>query len=60
MNKPLIRHCKNCIYQEDSLISDFNVTCTVKYDYIITPRLSALLCRFYRLKGASNEPTKQV
>ena len=60
MNKPLIRHCKNCIYHEDTVISMFNVICPVKYDYITTPRLSALLCRFYRQKGASNEPTKQI
>jgi len=34
MDKPIIRHCKNCQWASCAIFTD-GLTCTVKYKYII-------------------------
>lgn len=54
MNKPKIRHCRNCQYHKVHYIGlkDFNfetyTNCRVKYKDIRLERLTALLCRHYK------------
>lgn len=47
MNKPMIRHCYNCKYKCEKFFHEY---CLVKYEYINSPRLRALMCRFYEQK----------
>lgn len=49
MNKPIIRHCKNCEYRT-AFLGDY---CDVKYKKLyngMSLRLRALLCRYYKQK----------
>lgn len=55
MNKPIIRHCKNCKWHDKTWLGGECAYCTVKYTLILCPRLVALLCRFYRKEEAENE-----
>ena len=48
MKKPMIRHCANCEYGKIRFLRD--VDCLVRYEIILSPRLRALFCRFYREK----------
>ena len=56
MNKPLIRHCKNCIWykpnyaecvENNPFYGLFSDDCQIKYRDIKHKRLTALLCRHY-------------
>lgn len=51
-DKPIIRHCKNCKYFEESLFGDGE--CNVKYQYIFSEvqRIKALCCGYYKQKGS--------
>ena len=66
MNKPIIRHCKNCKWYYlnlrkgfDPLNSTFHhKECEVKYINIRHQRLAALLCRYYtQMEGTDNGKT---
>lgn len=48
MEKPIIRHCRNCEFAKISVFD--NVYCTVKYEPCVWQRLEAVLCRFYKKK----------
>lgn len=51
MNKPKIRHCKNCAWHRLNYIgkntSENYTDCRVKYKDIRVERLTALLCKHY-------------
>ena len=47
MQKPIIRHCKNCQWHKPSWML---IDCTVKYNKISFPRLRALFCRYFTKK----------
>lgn len=44
MNPMIYKHCGNC---KDCVIYRGEVACNIKYKYIMFPRLSALLCRYF-------------
>lgn len=51
--KPMIRHCRNCVYLKTSDCGDIkDGVCMVKYKFkdFFEQRISALLCRFYKQK----------
>lgn len=54
MDKPIIRHCRNCKYCEDryrhALDRYSYIYCQVKYKNIEFERLSALTCIHYKAK----------
>ena len=50
--KPIIRHCRNCKYQRESLCDGY---CEVKYRFIEYGRSKALFCRFYKEKEKNHE-----
>ena len=53
MKKPIIRHCKNCIYS-NFVLSGYNHTdsikCEVKYQHILNEfqRIRALFCPHFK------------
>ena len=51
-NKPLIRHCRNCEWS--SYHPAIHEKCSVFYKFIRHPRLTAWLCRFYKMKGSAD------
>ena len=59
MDKPIIRHCKNCKWGIKRGYGDLsNIECSVRYrDYYNSEqRIRALLCRHYcKKEGAENE-----
>lgn len=58
MNKPLIRHCKNCIWATKWVTIRDTVRCNVFYKFIDADkqRKTALLCRHYCKVVKTNEP----
>lgn len=53
-DKPIIKHCRNCKYHKSA--SKFDIWCDVKYKWRENGRISALFCRFYKMKaGVKNE-----
>lgn len=50
MEKPIIRHCKNCEWHIQ--YAGCRPECTVKYQWCWKPRLKALLCRYFKKKGS--------
>lgn len=50
--KPIIKHCRNCIYGENTIPEGYcaDMYCNVKYKFIKFERLSALLCPYYSAK----------
>lgn len=61
MNKPMIRHCKNCKYAKDKIIphildvDEHYIECQVLYKHISYPRLKALCCKYYAQKEDEND-----
>lgn len=61
MNKPMIRHCKNCKYAKDKIIhhildvDEHYLECQVLYKHISCPRLKALCCKYYAQKEDEND-----
>lgn len=58
-NKPMIRHCKNCIYSdyEHNKYSHLhNIRCDVEYKVIQSydQRTKALFCRHYKQRSDNN------
>ena len=59
MNRPLIRHCKNCEWSNFEL-GRYNhldeIICNVKYEHIsnCNQRVQALFCRHYKKKRSDN------
>lgn len=52
MSKPIIRHCMNCEWHEKGFHS---LKCTVKYEPIVSPRMEAVFCRYYKQRQATEE-----
>ena len=53
-DKPLIRHCQNCEWGTPCITND-GARCEVRYEYILTPRLRAWFCRFFKMKGGNTD-----
>ena len=53
MQKPIIRHCRNCKYSKERVFGD--IVCTVRYTNIYEERLCALFCRHYKKKESEAE-----
>ena len=47
MKKPMIRHCRNCEWCSKEFII---YSCIVKYKDCDSPRIQALLCKYYKEK----------
>ena len=52
MDKPLIRHCKNCKWCEECWS---NIKCHVRYKNIDFPRLKAIFCMYYELEDTGED-----
>lgn len=51
MSKPMIRHCKNCEYNHQTIPSNLNNgICLVKYSVIFNARKKAIFCKYYKQK----------
>ena len=53
MDKPLIRHCRNCKWCDDYW-GNIN-KCWVRYTNIIYPRLRAIFCMYFDLKDIGED-----
>lgn len=58
--KPIIKHCRNCIYGENTIPEGYCAAmyCNVRYKFINFERLSALLCPHYSAK--KDEGKKEI
>ena len=61
INKPMIRHCKNCKYGKEKIIrffldpDEYYTECQVIYKRINHERLKALCCKYYTPKENKND-----
>ena len=53
MSKQMIRHCYNCKWIGGSCFGERK--CEVRYQWIDSPRLRALTCRFYEQKEVKED-----
>lgn len=53
MDKPLIRHCRNCKWCQET--GFYGLKCIVRYKNIEYPRLKAILCMYYELECAGED-----
>lgn len=44
-DKPVIRHCRNCLYHKTTPCGD--IVCDVRYKHVEFERIRAVICKFY-------------